>query len=83
MISSDDASNRPVQTQIVLTVSDLVEIKDYANRAFHAHAVPKELENSEYLVLCYAKGVDRVLNKKGFNINLTFTTKLPYSSIEE
>lgn len=68
---------------IELSVSDLSEIKQFANREYMANTMPKELEGPEFLVLCYALAVDKFLNKKGVAVNLSFAAKRPYEPTEE
>lgn len=67
---------------IQLTEQDLREIKMFANRSFLHETQPKELEASEFLVFCYAKGLDLFLNKKGVKINLELVTRAPYEPTE-
>jgi hypothetical protein len=66
-----------------LTEQDLREIKMFANRAFLSETQPRELEPSEFLVFCYAKGLDLFLNKKGVKINLELVKRAPYEPTEE
>jgi hypothetical protein len=82
MISANDANNRPAQTEIKLTASDIREIKGYANKEYMSAVMPSELDAPEFLVLCYARATDRVLNKKGININIVFEGKLPYETVD-
>lgn len=82
MINADDANNRPVQKEITFTVEDVREVKLYANREFLSKPQPPELDGPEFLVLCYTRAVDRVLNKKGVSINITFVSKLPYEAMD-
>ena len=69
--------------QIKITVQHLNEIKQFANQEYLANSIPKELEGPEFLVLCYAKAVDRFLNKQGLAINLVYQQKLPYEVVDE
>lgn len=68
---------------IALTVENIREIKDYANREFMTRSPPKELDGPEFLVLCYAMATERVLVKLGAPINAKYANRLPYESIDE
>lgn len=77
MISDETPAKKPI-VEIAVNASDLNIIKQYANTEYMQSTMPKELDGPEFLVLCYAKAVDRFLNSKGLGINIKYTARLPY-----
>ena len=83
MISANDANIKRNDKPVTITASDLVSISDFSKMIFKANAQPKELDNSEFVSLCYLQAVERLLAQKGINFTATYTQKLPYQSVEE
>lgn len=79
MISDETPTAKPV-ININVAVSDLNIIKQYANTEYMQTIMPKELDGPEFLVLCYAKAVDRFLNSKGLHVNINYNARLPYET---
>lgn len=83
MISSDDANIKRNDKPVTITASDLVNISDFSKMLFKVNAQPKELDNSEFVSLCYLLAVERVLAQKGVNFSANYIKKQPYESVEE
>lgn len=83
MISADDANIKRNDKQVAVTASDLVSISDFSKMIFKASAQPKELDNSEFVSLCYLQAVERVLAQKGICFSANYVKKQPYESVEE
>ncbi|MCB0370030.1 MAG: hypothetical protein KDD45_11555 [Bdellovibrionales bacterium] len=51
--------------------SDLSAIKQYALTNHTNYSCPTELDSSEFVTLCYLKAVERFLNSRDINIDIT------------
>ena len=62
----------PKMTKVSVTPRDLREIKSNANKHFFADAPQGEHEEGDFLVQCYAKGLEDFLRKRGIHLQLEF-----------
>ena len=83
MISADDANVKRTDTPVTITAGDLVIISDHAKIAFKNKHAPRELDNSEFVSLCFLYAVECLLAQKGINFTATYTPKRPYESDNE
>lgn len=68
---------------VQLTIANLREISESAHREFVSRAKTPEMDNSEFLTLCYAAATERFLVKTGVSVNMTYAPRMPYDTADE
>jgi hypothetical protein len=60
---------------IPISLQDLREIKENANRHFFNDTKPNDYEGGDFLTQCYLKGIIDIFNKKGIKVDAYITTE--------
>lgn len=68
--------------KVNLSLQDLTVMADFARMLYKVKAQPREMDNAEFIALCNAQALERVLATKNIEFTFEYIVKGPYEPME-